>query len=180
MIENDMQEETLPKDDVPPPRRSFLRKIWLILGGVALAELVWVVFSFLGSRKDNQQGDSDAIISAGKVDDYARGSVTAFPRGAFYLVRLEDGGFLALSRRCTHLGCTVPWSEKEKRFICPCHSSAFDISGAVIGTPAPRALDLFRLWIENDTLFVDAGHPIKRASFDKAQIIYRKKSGIHG
>ena len=175
-----MKEKRGSEEEVPPPRRSFLGKVWLFLGGVVLAELVWVVLSFLGSRKDNRSGGGNAIITVGRVDDYARNSVTAFPRGAFYLVRLEDGGFLALSRRCTHLGCTVPWSEKEKRFICPCHSSAFDISGAVVGSPAPRALDLFRMWIENDALFVDIGHPIKRASYEKAQSVYRKKSGIHG
>ena len=58
-------------------------------------------------------------------------------------MRLDDGGLLALSCKCTHLGCTVPWVEKEKKFLCPCHASAFDITGNVINSPAARALDTF-------------------------------------
>ena len=42
-------------------------------------------------------------------------------------VCLEDGGFLALHRQCTHLGCTVPWVPARQAFVCPCHASAFDI-----------------------------------------------------
>ena len=180
MSEKRMNDEMKPKAEVLPPRRRFFRKLWLVLGGVALAELAWVVVSFFTPRKEHRRGDKDTVTAAGRVDDFIPNSVTAFPRGAFYLVRLEDGGFLALSRRCTHLGCTVPWSDKERRFVCPCHSSVFDISGAVVSPPAPRALDLYRLWIENDSLFVDTGRPIKRAIFDKAQVVYRKKSGVNG
>lgn len=161
-------------------RRSFLCKIWLVLGGVALAELVWLVASFVGFRQQNPVEGGASIAPAGKVDDYARNSVTAFPRGAFYLVRLKDGGFMALSRRCTHLGCILSWREKEKRFICPCHSSIFDISGAAVGKPAPRALDHYRLWIENDAILVDTGRPIQRSASDKAHVVYQKRKGIHG
>lgn len=175
-----MEEKGQSKEKTPFQRRHFLQKIWLILGGVALAELVWVALSFFGFRKHKPLEEGASIASAGKVSDYARNSVTAFPRGAFYLVRLEDGGFMALSRRCTHLGCTVPWSDKEKRFICPCHSSAFDISGAVIGTPASRPMDRYRLWIENDAILVDTGRAIQRTAPDKAHVVYQKKSGIHG
>ena len=37
------------------------------------------------------------------VENFAPGSVTAFVSGRFYLARLEDGGFLALSR--TYMAC---------------------------------------------------------------------------
>ena len=43
------------------------------------------------------------------------------------LVEGADGGFLALSSRCTHLGCSVPWDEKARTFPCPCHASTFDL-----------------------------------------------------
>ena len=52
----------------------------------------------------------------------------------------KNGGFLAMSRTCTHLGCTVPWVEDEGRFVCPCHSSVFDINGDVVDPPAFQAL----------------------------------------
>ena len=172
-----MEEKAQSERAAPPPRRRFLRKIWLILGGVALAELARGVVAFLGYRPDKRGGDDAATVSAGNVEDYDRNSVTPFPRAAFYLVRLEDGGFMALSRWCTHQGCTVAWSDRARRFVCPCHSSAFDISGAVIAPPAPRALDFYRLRIENDALLVDTRQAVKRALFDRAQVVYPQKNG---
>jgi cytochrome b6-f complex iron-sulfur subunit len=88
---------------------------------------------------------------------------------------MEDGGFLAVSRKCTHLGCTIPWLDKEKRFACPCHGSTFDIRGEVINSPAPRALDIYNLFIENQMVMVDTGKPIKRSGFRADQVVYQKK-----
>jgi cytochrome b6-f complex iron-sulfur subunit len=88
---------------------------------------------------------------------------------------LDDGGFLAVSRKCTHLGCTVPWVDKEKRFACPCHGSAFDIRGEVVSPPAPRALDLYPVVIENNVIKVDTRSPIKRSEFRMDQLVYAKE-----
>jgi cytochrome b6-f complex iron-sulfur subunit len=157
-------------------RRSFLNWLWLVLGAVALAEIVWLVVSFLRPRKPQaKKGGFGTVIETGTVDSFAIGIVTAFPRGHFYLSRLEDGGFLAISRTCTHLGCTVPWIEKEKKFTCPCHASAFDITGDVINAPAPRALDVYRVLIENNIVKVDTHNRIKRTAFRKEQVTYPKK-----
>jgi cytochrome b6-f complex iron-sulfur subunit len=156
-----------------PSRRSFLNKLWIGLGLVALAEVVAIVFSFLRSNKlKPRQADSNAMVTAGAVNTFEVNSVTAFVRGRFYLARLEDGGFLALSRKCTHLGCTVPWVEKETRFACPCHGSAFDITGSVINSPAPRPLDIYPIFIENNVVKVDTSKPIKRSEFRAEQVSY--------
>ena len=98
--------------------------------------------------------------------------MTAFIRGQFYLVCLEKGGFLALSAKCTHLGCTLPWDEEKKQFICPCHSSKFDITGDVLSAPAPRALDIFPVEILNQTVRVDLGRRIQRKGFAKDQLVF--------
>ena len=158
-------------------RRSFLSLFWLGLGIVAFIEFVGVVTAFLLPRKTKTNiGDFGTIIEAGRADKFSFNSVTAFIQGKFYLCRLEDGGFLAVSRKCTHLGCTVPWSDKEKKFICPCHSSAFDIKGEVISSPAPRALDVYHLFIENNIVKVDTGKRIKRAGFRTDHVVYAKKA----
>jgi cytochrome b6-f complex iron-sulfur subunit len=155
-----------------PSRRSFLNKLWIGLGLVALAEVVAVVFAFLRSNKSKtRKADSDAMVTAGAVSKFEANSVTAFVRGRFYLARLEDGGFLALSRKCTHLGCTVPWVEKEMKFACPCHASAFDITGDVINSPAPRPLDIYPISIENNVVKVDTSKPIKRNQFEVSQVV---------
>jgi len=154
-------------------RRRFLGMLWLGLALVAAAEFVWIIVSFFRPRKKRQtQGGFGAVVVAGTIEDFAPNTVTAFPRGKFYLARLEDGGFLAISRTCTHLGCTVPWIEKEKRFACPCHASAFDMTGDVINAPAPRALDIFPIAIENKVLKVNTGKRIKRSAFRADQVTY--------
>ena len=156
-------------------RRSFFTKLWVFLGIVALAELLAVLFGYFKPRKQVTGANyAEAIITAGSVDKFEPGTVTAFVRGKFYLARLNDGGFLALSRTCTHLGCTVPWVSKENKFICPCHSSEFDISGEVLSPPAPRALDIFQVTIENNNVKVDTGKRVKRSAFEAAQVVYAK------
>jgi cytochrome b6-f complex iron-sulfur subunit len=143
------------------------------LGIVALAELFGVLFGYFKPRKQAVvTAMAETIITAGSIDKFEPGTVTAFVRGKFYLARLEDGGFLALSRTCTHLGCTVPWVAAQNKFICPCHSSEFDIRGEVISPPAPRALDIFQVKVENDILKVDISKRMKRSVFEIAQIVY--------
>ena len=164
------------KEKAGPTRRSFLNILWIVLGGVVLAEFVAVAFAFLRPHKSKASGkDADSIITAGAVERFEPNSVTAFVRGKFYLARLEDGGLLALSRTCPHLGCSVPWIEKEMKFACPCHGSAFDITGKVIEAPAPRALDIYPINIENKIIKVDTRKPIKRSSFSVEQVTYPNK-----
>ncbi len=158
--------------DATPPRRSFLRAVWLGLGAVALAEVVWVVSSFLRPRKTKGGEAVDRVFVAGPADRFEAGTVTAFPQGKFYLVRLDDGGFLALGRECTHLGCTVAWEAAERRFLCPCHASAFDLRGEVLSPPAPRALDLYAVSIENREVKVDTGQRTRRSGFDPSQAVH--------
>jgi cytochrome b6-f complex iron-sulfur subunit len=140
---------------------------------VALAEAVWVVSDFFKPRRRRTTDDSaSSVIIAGPVDRFEPGSVTAFPEGRFYLARLVDGGFLALHRECTHLGCTVPWVAAEDRFVCPCHASSFDITGDVLSPPAPRPLDVFPVRIENDIVKVDTSRAVKRQSFTASQVVH--------
>jgi cytochrome b6-f complex iron-sulfur subunit len=154
-----------------PGRRTTL--FWTVvgLGSVALAELAWIVISFVRPRRRPEAGGDSALVVAGAEADFAPGSVTAVPAGRFYLVRLEDGGFLALHRRCPHLGCTVPWEEKLQRFVCPCHGSSFDMRGDLQSPPAPRALDLFPVRIENGLVKVDVSRPMPRSHYEATQAV---------
>ena len=175
MTESNTQNNT-PEERSTSSRRSFFTKLWVFLGIVALAEFVSVLFGFFRPRKQaTSTTDVEAIINAGPVDKFLPGTVTAFVRGKFYLARLADGGFLALSRTCTHLGCTVPWVAAQNKFICPCHSSEFDINGEVISPPAPRALDIYEITIENDIVKVDTGKKVKRSAFAVGQVVYAKQ-----
>jgi len=69
---------------------------------------------------------------------------TATSHGGFVLRNSEAlDDLLILNSRCTHLACTVNWSENDKVYLCPCHDAKFSQQGEVLGGPPPRPLDHF-------------------------------------
>jgi cytochrome b6-f complex iron-sulfur subunit len=155
-------------DPTPATRRRFIVRLWAVLGATVAAELAWITAAFLRPRP--AAAEPASLFVAGPADRFEPGSVTAFPSGRFYLVRLPDEGFLALHRECTHLGCTVPWDAAQGRFACPCHASVFDITGQVLSPPAPRPLDFYPVRLENGIVKVDTSRRQRRTAFDPAQV----------
>ena len=165
-------QKTIEVEESRTTRRTFLTRLLLGLGGLAVVELVIATTDFLRPHRARPSADEGALVVAGPVERFEPDTVSAFPKGKFYLVRLENGGFLAISRECTHLGCTVPWNNDKHAFICPCHASTFDITGNVMSPPAPRALDLHPVRIENGIVKVDTSKTLKRKSFDADQAVF--------
>jgi cytochrome b6-f complex iron-sulfur subunit len=153
-------------------RRDFLSKLWKILGLAALAETAFFTVSMLRPGKKELKDTSLLLKVAGSVDDFQKNTVTPDRVNKYFLIRAEDGGFLALSIICSHLGCSVLWDDPKKQFICPCHSSAFDRLGNVINSPAPRALDYYPVIIEEGKVKIDLSQKKKRNKFDKTQVTY--------
>jgi cytochrome b6-f complex iron-sulfur subunit len=154
-------------------RRKFLSRIWNILGLVALAELAFFTVSMLRPGKKNLKDNPDINIKvAGSIEDFPVNSVTPDRINKYFIIRSEDGGFLALSLICSHLGCSVLWEKEKNQFICPCHSSAFDRFGNVLNSPAPRPLDYFPVIIEGGKVKVDMNRKTKRKKFEKNQVTY--------
>jgi len=154
-------------------RREFFSQVWSILGLVALGELVFFTVSMLRpGKKFQKENPTSSIKVAGNVEDFTINSVIADRINKYFLIRMEDGGFLALSITCSHLGCTVLWEDEKKQFICPCHSSAFDKTGNVINSPAPRPLDYYPVSINAGKVMVDTGQKMKRRKFEKNQVTY--------
>jgi cytochrome b6-f complex iron-sulfur subunit len=169
-ISSSLKRETGPGETIT--RRDFFSLAWKGLGILAGLEAMGMITAYLFSGKNKNIAAPKQLFEAGPVDSFGPDTVSAFMGGRFYLARRQDGGFIALSLRCTHLGCAVSWEEREKRFICPCHSSAFDISGEVLKPPAARALDYYPVMIENGLVKVDIGTLKERDSFRKDQLIY--------
>ena len=71
-------------------------------------------------------------VDCGKLDDFEIGSVTPFPKGMFYLVRL-DAGFMAVSSWCTHRNGQLKWEKEHWRFYCPFHSATYNRRGEFTG-----------------------------------------------
>jgi len=153
-------------------RRDFFNTAWKGLGILAAVEVLGVSTAYMFSGKSKNTSVPKQLLEAGPVDSFAPNTVIAFMGGRFYLARQQDGGFIALSLRCTHLGCSIAWEEKQNRFVCPCHSSAFDITGEVLNPPAARALDYYPVLIENGIVKVDIGTIVERHTFRKDQLQY--------
>jgi Rieske Fe-S protein len=43
----------------------------------------------------------------------------------------DKGKIIAMSAACTHMGCIVQWSDKDRKFHCPCHGGIFTEYGEV-------------------------------------------------
>jgi cytochrome b6-f complex iron-sulfur subunit len=83
---------------------------------------------------------------------------------ATYLIVKDDKTLesYGLNAVCTHLGCVVPWSSANNKFMCPCHGSQYAPDGHVVRGPAPLPLALahcdtgsdgkimFSPWTEDD------------------------------
>jgi len=58
------------------------------------------------------------------------------------LVRTVDGQFLAYSRKCAHLGCSVEYDTAQRCLTCPCHRGVYDSrNGYALYGPPPKPLD---------------------------------------
>jgi menaquinol-cytochrome c reductase iron-sulfur subunit len=73
---------------------------------------------------------------------------------AVWAIKHGDGQVTVFSPMCTHLGCGYRWDGADRQFKCPCHGSVFDVTGRVLGGPAPRPLDRLPSKIENGRLLV--------------------------
>lgn len=153
--------------DKQPSRRKFIKRI---LGIALTLELGYVLFGLLGKRKSDTE--TEKWFNAGNANGFEIGQTYPFSSGRFNLVRYDNGGFLAISLKCTHLGCMVQRESKNNGFACPCHASKFNNYGEVLSAPATRALDLFPVSVENGELMVDIDHPIKRQKFEASQLTF--------
>ncbi|MFT5697935.1 MAG: cytochrome b6-f complex iron-sulfur subunit [Desulforhopalus sp.] len=150
-------------------RRTLMGWFWKVVGALALIEMGWITSSVLRSARQSKKDLGERLVDVGMIEEFGPGTVTPVPQGQFHLACLSDGSFLALSKSCTHLGCSVPWDEEQKKFICPCHGSTFDLHGSVLTPPALRPLDYFPVLIENGLVRVDISKPMRRDAFIPTQ-----------
>lgn len=169
-----MKEKTKDKPaEQQKGRRNFIKRLWLILGVIAVAELLWFIISLLRPSKDTHNSrPAEALRVIGSVEEFPAGSVTPDRVNRLYIVREKDGAFLALSLTCPHLGCSVLWNEETQQFDCPCHASSFDRRGIVLSSPAPRPLDYLPVLIEEGKVKVNISSVMKRMKFDPNQLTY--------
>ncbi len=129
-------------------RRALLRLGLLGALGLAATELGALLAPFI--RVNRIEGLGVPVTVGTRHELLDRFAATndrpiLFREGRFFLLH-APGGIIAAYRKCTHLGCAVPWSDAEDRFHCPCHGSLYDKRTAVVlRTPAPKPLQLFHI-----------------------------------
>lgn len=147
-------------------RRTFLaRMTGFIMGLIGLALSIPMVGYVISPAFRRQARD---WAEAGTVDELNVG----VPRELTYVVTVHDGWLKTTAMKsvwavrqpdgevtvfaplCTHLGCGYHWDSNDRRFNCPCHNSVFDITGKVLGGPAPRPLDRLPVKMEGGRLFI--------------------------
>ena len=112
------------------------------------------------------------MFNAGSVQLFEKNKVYPFGSAHFYLSVFEDGGMLAISTKCTHLGCAVQFNQNDNHFLCPCHASSFNKYGEVLSPPATRALDIFPIIIDDNKVMVDVFNPVRRDKYEASQLTY--------
>ncbi len=154
------KEQHVNLEPVSPERRSFLQAGLKVLGAVAVLEMGAAGFLFLRAR--SLEGRYGGVMTLGAVNDFTPGSVVEFEEGNFFLIRTLDGGFLAISRRCPHLGCTVNWVAQKEKFYCPCHAASFDQYGEYHSNLVSRAMDIYAISFEDGMVKVDTSNVQQR------------------
>jgi len=113
-----------------------------------IAELAAALAPFLRVTRITGLGAPVAVGTAAEI--FAQFAKTndrpiLFREGRFFLLH-APGGIIAAYRKCTHLGCTVPFSDSKDLFECPCHGSRYDKHTAVVlRNPASKPLQLFHM-----------------------------------
>lgn len=92
------------------------------------------------------------VVDCGPAERFDVGDVRISNEGNFFLVRVPEG-FLAMTRRCTHMNGLLGYDKDHWRFTCPFHHASFDRRGDPMGgQPGLNALRL------NPVSFNSAGH----------------------
>ncbi len=143
------------------PRRNFMRRV---LGGVLAVLGLESLAATLVSLFPVLKGGLGATLNAGAVGSYPvvspkAGAPVKFPDGKLWIVHLEQGWW-ALSQKCPHLGCAVPWCDQSGHFECPCHGSTYTLEGEWIEGPAPRGLDRYRVDVSSGNVMIDTSKVI--------------------
>ncbi len=74
------------------------------------------------------------------------------------VTRTGPAAVVAVSRTCTHQGCTVLLPAAPGQTLdCPCHGSRFTTIGTVVNGPADRPLPSFPARIEGEEVVVTLG-----------------------
>lgn len=142
-----------------PTRRELLQQGWMVGTGLLAAAAAWTSCEALAPLADVEGGGRLPLLPP---EAYPEGSATFVRQGRLYVTRVK-GELFAISQKCPHLGCRVPFCEGSGRFECPCHGSIYNLAGEHISGPAPRGMDRHPVLVEDGRVFVDVSQTLEGA-----------------
>ena len=124
------------------------------------------------------------VIDCGPASAYDVGEVKLFREANFYLVRLE-GGFLALTRWCSHMNGLLVYQREHWRFWCAMHTATYDRRGNPTCSsnhfPDLAALRLHPVsFDDNGHVLVESDTLIERKTFHRDQLAIPAGAGTGG
>jgi cytochrome b6-f complex iron-sulfur subunit len=106
-------------------RRDLLRTGWKLGGALLAAAAGWTAYEALSPLTSAASGGP---INLGTPGRYQPETATYVPAGRLFVAHTGTEIY-ALSQKCPHLGCRVPFCDSSGRFECPCHGSRYDLGG---------------------------------------------------
>ncbi len=129
---------------------------WLLGGGftASLASFLYPVFQFMNPPAVPEASVNE--VSGGKVQDLKpnSGKIVKFGSRPVLLIRIDETEWRAFSAVCTHLNCTVQYQEQRRQIWCACHNGLYDLNGAVISGPPPKALEEYVTHVRGDEVII--------------------------
>jgi Rieske Fe-S protein len=164
-----------------PTRRELLKQGWYVGGGLLAGSAAWTSFEALAPLAE-VEGSGTVLLQS--PDAYLEGSATFVRSGHLYVTRAR-GELFAVSQKCPHLGCGIPYCGSSGRFECPCHGSQFDLAGEHLSGPSPRGMDRHPIAVRDGRVVVDAsvlieGPPLGDRRYETPSLGARCSSGTTG
>ncbi len=138
-------------------RKDFIKKF--TVGGSVLL----ITPAFLASCSDgndelvnNPDGNNNGIvIDLNSSSSSELNSVGGYIySGNIIVIRATESQYIALSKICTHEGCTVKYGANNNEIFCDCHGSTFTTSGVVTNGPAPTNLKKYNVKMDGNSLII--------------------------
>ncbi len=135
-------------------RREFLKAMaWTGLGATVAAGAVPLGAILLPPPAGKAGGPSRILL--GPLSEFPPGSSAGkLLQGKPVIAFHGSTGIMAVSSRCTHLGCLVNWNAEAEEIRCPCHGGRFDCQGKVLGGPPPTSLEVIPVSIEDGQVWI--------------------------
>lgn len=135
-------------------RKEFLSLLGFSSASVALA-------TCLGGCSKNVSSGTTAPSGVDFTLDLSQAANAALLTNGGYIynsgvivARTTTGSYIAVQQVCTHESVSIVYQGTSHRFYCDGHGATFSETGAVLGGPAPRALQTYNTSLTGNSLRV--------------------------